>query len=382
MKSSPSILEVIAEISGKNNPGVSAIPTLIRENADKIIGWYPIFDEEYRSVLNQKIVSHYLNYNIGYESASLFYFYITRKMNEIMPYYNQLYATIISPELINYTGNVDYYEQMGQTGRKISEDAHHVHSSTHDTSNSNSDEHGREVKKDFINGYVSANHEIGVNEENLNTGHSTSSGNTENRGKSNSEGSKSGNSNSDTKDSRSGTEHLEEDLWDKYSDTPQTNVQGITSNTYLTNLRFNDNEHNKSASDSGTSNTKGTTSEQYTDETLSNNMEETSGDTTNTETIIKTATNTDNYSDRNSHEDTGDSSRTSAIENHATSIMNKDENGNKNSEVNDTMNYLKHVWGRTNTLDVVNQLMKIREAIVNIDMLIIKDLHTLFFSMW
>ena len=52
---------------------------------------YPIFDEEYRDCLNHKIIQHFWNREIGQESISLFKLQLRRKMNEIMPYWNQHY---------------------------------------------------------------------------------------------------------------------------------------------------------------------------------------------------------------------------------------------------------------------------------------------------
>lgn len=54
---------------------------------------YPIFDETYREHLNKKIKQHYWNYEIGAETESMFRFFLNRKMNEIMPLYNQLYLS-------------------------------------------------------------------------------------------------------------------------------------------------------------------------------------------------------------------------------------------------------------------------------------------------
>lgn len=54
---------------------------------------YPIYDETMREDLNQKILKHYWNYEIGQETESMFRFSLNRKMNEIMPYYNQLYRS-------------------------------------------------------------------------------------------------------------------------------------------------------------------------------------------------------------------------------------------------------------------------------------------------
>lgn len=55
------------------------------------LGGYPIFDHEHRAVLNDKIIQHYLNREIGYESVDMFVHALTRRMNEVMPIYNELY---------------------------------------------------------------------------------------------------------------------------------------------------------------------------------------------------------------------------------------------------------------------------------------------------
>lgn len=54
---------------------------------------YPIFDEKHRPELNHKIAAHYALREIGQETVEQFVFYLGRTMNEIMPYYNQLYAS-------------------------------------------------------------------------------------------------------------------------------------------------------------------------------------------------------------------------------------------------------------------------------------------------
>lgn len=54
---------------------------------------YPIFDEGYRATLNQKIIQHFYFREIGFETVGLFNNRLAAKMNEIMPYYNQLYKT-------------------------------------------------------------------------------------------------------------------------------------------------------------------------------------------------------------------------------------------------------------------------------------------------
>ena len=86
---------------------------------------YPIFDEEYREVLNKKIVDHYLFREIGFETAEMFKHYVNTKMREIMPYYNKLYLAqkqSISYLIVDKT--VETYDREGysdSTGLSSSE---------------------------------------------------------------------------------------------------------------------------------------------------------------------------------------------------------------------------------------------------------------------
>jgi hypothetical protein len=65
---------------------------------------YPINPGFDRSLLNHKICEHYALREIGYETAEQFVFALGRKMNELMPYYNQLYksAAVDYDMLSNY----------------------------------------------------------------------------------------------------------------------------------------------------------------------------------------------------------------------------------------------------------------------------------------
>lgn len=56
---------------------------------------FPIFDENYRNVLEDKILKHYYTREIGAETIGLWKLWLNTRMNEIMPYYNQLYASEI-----------------------------------------------------------------------------------------------------------------------------------------------------------------------------------------------------------------------------------------------------------------------------------------------
>ena len=67
------------------------LQTLIKSGYDLGMDTYPMHQESYRLLLNDKIYKHYAYREIGFETPALFKHYLNMKMNEIMPYYNQLY---------------------------------------------------------------------------------------------------------------------------------------------------------------------------------------------------------------------------------------------------------------------------------------------------
>lgn len=52
---------------------------------------YPIFDPNYKAVLEQKIINRYYFREIGFETVGQFKWFLKTKLNEIMPYYNDHY---------------------------------------------------------------------------------------------------------------------------------------------------------------------------------------------------------------------------------------------------------------------------------------------------
>ena len=66
---------------------------LIDNNCLSPLSAYPIFDENYRIVLNEKIKRHYYFDEIGLETPMLFNYQIETRLNEIMPFYNQMYES-------------------------------------------------------------------------------------------------------------------------------------------------------------------------------------------------------------------------------------------------------------------------------------------------
>lgn len=96
-----------------------SIMEVIQNKYDLGLKDYPIYDEKHREELNQKIVNHYLTREIGYETPNLFIMKLNIKMNEIMPYYNQLYKS----ESIEFNPlyNIEIHETYTQNSENESE---------------------------------------------------------------------------------------------------------------------------------------------------------------------------------------------------------------------------------------------------------------------
>lgn len=113
------------------------IKTLIDNNFDFQMTQYPLFDENYRETLNHNILYHYYENEIGFETAPLFRLYLNQKLNEIMPYYNELYKAqkkLIDENLL--LNNVNLTEQLsGQNATQSSSTSQSTNSGTSNNKN-------------------------------------------------------------------------------------------------------------------------------------------------------------------------------------------------------------------------------------------------------
>lgn len=76
--------------------GYNNVSEVISNSRAKIFNFnYPIFDENYRTTLETKILKHYYTREIGEETYGLWKLRLDQKMNEIMPYFNQLYKSAL-----------------------------------------------------------------------------------------------------------------------------------------------------------------------------------------------------------------------------------------------------------------------------------------------
>ncbi len=94
--------------------GLSKVDEVIEQARGTIFDKYPIFDETYRNVLETKILRHYYTREICAETPALWKLWLNNKMNEIMPYYNQLYKSALLE--FNPLYDVDLYRDHQGTG--------------------------------------------------------------------------------------------------------------------------------------------------------------------------------------------------------------------------------------------------------------------------
>lgn len=158
------------EVSG----GSGDVDKIIANSWNKIFtSKAPFFDEEYRSVLCQKILKHYYLREICCETVGIWTLWMNTKLEEIMPYYNQLYES--AKIKFNPMHDVDLTREHKRTENETA-------SGNRDTTNNNTTD--------------------------------VTSNSTTNR-----------------------TTTSDENKKDLYSDTPQGALTGVENETYLTNAR-------------------------------------------------------------------------------------------------------------------------------------------------
>ena len=160
---------------------------------DDALSQYTIFSEEYRKPLNTKIKQHFWYNEIAHETVDQFLFQLRVKMNEIMPYYNQMYEA----ELVKRDPFVTV--KMTSTNKNTG-NAKNISSSTeHGTSSSSTDAKSRAVQSDTPQVMLSGSGDYATNaadstsltavrSESDGTGSQTSTSSTDGTGESSQEG--------------------------------------------------------------------------------------------------------------------------------------------------------------------------------------------------
>ena len=98
------------------------VDAVINASHSKIFDFdYPIFDGTYKEHLEKKIIRHFYFREIGCETYGQWQVQLDAKMNEIMPYYNQLYASenlVIDP-LLSYREHSEQITNDDRTTQSV-----------------------------------------------------------------------------------------------------------------------------------------------------------------------------------------------------------------------------------------------------------------------
>ena len=182
---------------------------------------FPIFDESYRAVLETKILKHYYTREIGLETVGLWKLKLDTKLNEIMPFYNQLYKS----ELIEFNPMYDVDLTRDHNLKR------------EETTKQDATEKGTTEKTGSVDDNTHTETSDNQNSESTTDIH---------------------NATGSTSKEQLGSSKTH---YDKYSDTPQGSLQNVQNDTYLTNARMiNDtNSQTRETTVSGNDTSKGTT---------------------------------------------------------------------------------------------------------------------------
>lgn len=102
----------------------ASVDEVLDKAAPKVFSFnFPMFDEAYRATLEKKILKHYYTREISFETVGLWKLKLDTKMNEIMPYYNQLYksTTLEFNPLYDFEITRTHELKKNETGNNTSE---------------------------------------------------------------------------------------------------------------------------------------------------------------------------------------------------------------------------------------------------------------------
>lgn len=352
------------------------IKNVLEKSWNKIFDFdFLIFDESYRQTLCTKILKHFYTREIGEETYGLWKLRLDTRLNEIMPYYNQLYESETLKINPLYTFNYQKtHKDSGGDVRTIAETG--TNSESVETSNNGT----RATKEDGTQNTISASDGSNKRISNVtNSGRSTSadSGNDVISGDVSTGNTTQGKI--ETVVSGNVTSNKIENLKDRFSDTPQGGLDGIENNTYLTNARLNDNTVNQTDTNKGSE--QSVNNEVVTGQSNSNQKTEygKSNESTNTNEENGTITDTVNSSGTNDITISKTGSVTDAFTNN--SSRSGESGKNVNDSITTTREYIESVMGSNGTSDS-KLLMEYRDTFLNIDMMVINELNDLFMNIW
>lgn len=337
--------------------GFNDVATVIKKSREKIFNFsYPIFDEEYKSVLETKILKHYYTREIGLETVGLWKLKLDTKLNEIMPYYNQLYKS----ELLEFNPLYDVDIERTHNLKNDNNKNEVGDNTSTETQSGNVNVTGtqKDTNSQLIDSTSRTSTENDGRVQNTEKGQIVDTSEVINKGK------------SDSTNTTTGSTTVENAKVDKYSDTPQGEISNLNSSKYLTNARVVDD-------DSKTSNTT-----KSTDDITSENLQTNNG-TSKTDNTLTSTTHDNGTSNTTNHSDTSGSYNSNTS---SDTFSSNSKNGTAKTKVTATVttleDYVEKVKGKQGGKNYSEMLQDFRSTFLNIDMQVIEELNDLFMLIW
>lgn len=383
----------LCESFGGTARGVREIDNQIHKANKTIFDFdYPIFNETYRTVLQDKIIRHYYMREIGCETFGLWQLMLCDKLNEIMPYYNQLYNSQlleIEPLINNMstsstseTNTADHTfignNKVSSNGTDTTNVSESHSSSEEDTGHSEGTQtNAGTVKNDSM---VTGNNTRTPNLTVSDSGSSTSV--THNEGDT---------VNEQLVDSRNTSANTD---WNIQSDTPQGGLDNITGgSSAVENIgvpqgnKLYASQITESTSKSVNTANSGQTKSTNTNDGTNNAVNSNTSTTTGTETSVSsnethgvntTDMTTANTGDTSSERVSSGQSQndTTALHNRSDTTVTNNKDEQSASRQSDTVN--KGLTGISQS----ELLKQWRDTFINIDQMIIEELQCLFIGLY
>ena len=345
---------------------------------------YPIFDENYRATLNDKIIRHYYFREIGFETVAQFRWYMDATMRENMAYFNQLYDSlnlIVDPITnVRYTytdvTNLETLDtsssESSRTG-SLSHNSRETHTgddvtdATKGTTETESMQHGKTTTDTYQHGHTLT--DTNTYGKTIHVVDDTHYGRTE----------KTENSGHD--DVLEGTTH-ERTI---RSDTPMNQItnQGVENLNYATEVDYVDREGVAAGRTTfgGITDVTFGGSDVTTTDTTDGGTDSATHAHTGTDTDTKAETGTDTTTTTHAGTDTTTLTHGEIITgNEGTSTTEGAESGSERSIDTDTTK--THTGSGYQGTSPATLLEEYRKTFINVDMQVIASLDKLFFGLW
>lgn len=385
----------LCESFGGTARGVREIDNQIHKANKTIFDFdYPIFNETYRTVLQDKIIRHYYMREIGCETFGLWQMMLCDKMNEIMPYYNQLYNSQlleIEPLINNMSTS-----QTSETNTADHTFIGNNKVSSNGTDTTNVSESHSSSEEDIGHSENTQTNAGTVKNDSMVTGNNTRTPNltiSDNGSSSTATHNEGDTVNEQLVDSRNTSANTD---WNIQSDTPQGGLENITGgNTAVIDSNIGVPQGNKlyasqitentskSVNTANSGKTKSTNTNNGTNNVINSNTSSTTGTETSVSSNETHGVNTTDMTTANTGDTSSERVSSGQSQNDTTALHNRSDTTVTNNKDEQSTNRQSDTVNKGLTGISQSELLKQwRDTFINIDKMIIEELQCLFMGLY